>query len=840
MGAHVAPPSSYTPPVPPDPPSDQPVRALLERLGLETAPTLTATGQFAPLPEDGPTIGRLRLKRELGRGGMGTVHAAHDPELARDVAVKVLRGGSEATPERIARFVSEAQITAQLQHPGIVPVHEIGVHADGALYYVMKRLRGRSVRELLLAWDDGEERWSLRRIVTMFAQVCDALAFAHSRRVLHRDIKPENLMVGDFGEVLVVDWGLAALLGAPGERARGERATEPTAASPKPPSDGRVRYPQVRRTTSSYTEDGDTLGSPGYMSPEQARGDHGALGPETDVFALGCVLYELMTGVRAYIADNPLSLMFKLMSGPPAPPSEVAPDAGIPDELAAVAMQAMAADPADRPADASVLARRCRAWLDGDARREAARAHLEQAHVRWDAYLAVRDEQAQLADKERRLDQETPPWTPMADKAELLGLGDRLARLGEERLSAFSSFVTACDQARAKDPDSSEAADLLADGWWVRLREAEAEGDLGRARWCADRVRELAPERYAERLEGTGAVVLVTEPAGAEVICQRVRREGVVWSLGEPSVLGTTPLEVPLPMGSWLLTLRKDGFADVRYPVFLRRAQVWDGPPVRLLTDEQIGAGWVYVPAGPFLSCGDSGALEARPEARPVLDGFLIRELPLSLTDYLGFVNGLHREDPDAAWDCVPAGESGVQVTGRKYWERPEPGEDYVIPPVDKDGDAWDPAWPTFGISWHHAQRCARWHAAQTGEDVRLPSILQWEKAARGVDGRIWPWGDRFDSTLAKIRTSLPGRPMPVPVGTYKTDVSIYGMRDVAGCIRELCGDATFDGNEMLRPVVGASWNHLPDAARCASRLGTSHWNRSAFMGFRLARGLPE
>ncbi|MCO4772700.1 MAG: SUMF1/EgtB/PvdO family nonheme iron enzyme, partial [Deltaproteobacteria bacterium] len=291
--------------------------------------------------------------------------------------------------------------------------------------------------------------------------------------------------------------------------------------------------------------------------------------------------------------------------------------------------------------------------------------------------------------------------------------------------------------------------------------------------------------------------------------------------------------------GSYLLTLRQRGFRDVRYPVFIRRAEHWEGPPVRMLTDAQIGADWVYVPAGPFMSCGDSGALEARPAERPTLPGFLIRRLPLSAKDYCDFVNGLHRVDPEAAWEHVPCSESGVKESGSQYWEKPGVGEQYVVPTVDKDGDPWDPRWPALGINWHHAQRCAQWMSETTGWDVRLPSLHEWEKAARGVDGRIWPWGDRFDSTLARIRTSRPGRPQPEPVGAYPTDVSVYGMRDAAGCIRELCGDATFYGNDMLRPVVGASWNHLPDAARCASRLGTSHWNRSPFLGFRLVRGLP-
>jgi|GEM_PF-677987 len=829
----------------------QPVRALLERLGLPLAPTLSSTGTFealgapawaiptvtaadepAPTSEDAPTrIGRLIVKHELGRGGMGAVYAAHDPELARDVAVKVVRDQGSQGAARIARFVSEAQITGQLEHPSIVPVHEIGVTPQGGLYYVMKRLRGQSLRQLLDALADGAaEQWTLHRLLSVFVQVCDAVAFAHSRGVIHRDLKPENLMVGEFGEVLVVDWGLAALLGA-------HNPYEP----PLPQTDdGRVVIPPIRRSTSSYTEDGATLGSPGYMAPEQARGEHERLAPAADVFSLGCVLFELLTLRRAYVADNALQLMFALMSGPPEPPTSVTPERRIPGELSDIALWALATEPEDRPAHAGALADAVRAWLDGSARRRAALTHLAEARARWKTYLAVRTEQAALAERERALDEATPAWTPMEDKAELLTARDRLSALGNERLSAFSSFVTACDQARAKDPESSDAAALLAQGWWTRLLEAEDAGDAGRVRWCEDRVREQAPEAYAERLEGRGSLSLRTDPPGATVTCQRFSTDGIVWGLSEPEVLGTTPLQaVPLAMGSYRLTLERPGFAPVTYPVFIRRAEHWEAQPVPLLTAEQIGAQWAYVPAGPFLSCGDPSALEARPSTRPHVPGFLIRTLPLSLRDYRAFVNDLHRRDPERAWQHVPGGETGVSDSGGKYWPRPAPGEEYVIPAVDRDGDRWDENWPVFGISWHHAQACAAWASEQLGEAVALPSLLQWEKAARGVDGRIWPWGNRFDATLAHIRHSQQGRPQPRPVGSVRSDVSVYGVRDVAGSIRELCGDASFHGNDQLRPVVGASWNHLPDAARCASRLGTSHWNRSAFMGFRFVRALP-
>jgi len=222
----------------------------------------------ADWPDPGGT--RYRVVELIGRGGMGGVYLAEDRQLDRHVALKVLNAVGPA-PDLGERLLQEARILGRLEHPGIVPIHDVGTLADGRLYYVMKRVRGARLDEHARAARPLMER------LRIFERICETVAFAHARGVVHRDLKPENIMVGEFGEVLVLDWGVAKVLGGvPGPDA-------PTLARP-----AGARGPD--------TEHGTVLGTPGYMAPEQARGEVDRVDERTDVYALGAMLRFLLTG----------------------------------------------------------------------------------------------------------------------------------------------------------------------------------------------------------------------------------------------------------------------------------------------------------------------------------------------------------------------------------------------------------------------------------------------------------------------------------------------------------------------------------------------------------------
>jgi serine/threonine protein kinase len=225
---------------------------------------------------------RYLLGEEIARGGMGVVHRATDTILGREVAVKVLQEKYTADSETARRFADEARITAQLQHPNIPAVHDLGVLPDGRPFLAMKLIKGETLDNLLKRRADTDGRY---RFVAAFEQVCQAVAYAHAHDVIHRDLKPSNVMVGAFGEVQVMDWGLAKVLGA-----RPAQPTDPQETTPA------TAVLSLRDSDGSFTQAGSVLGTPAFMAPEQAAGAVGVIDRRSDVFGLGAVLAVVLTG----------------------------------------------------------------------------------------------------------------------------------------------------------------------------------------------------------------------------------------------------------------------------------------------------------------------------------------------------------------------------------------------------------------------------------------------------------------------------------------------------------------------------------------------------------------
>jgi serine/threonine protein kinase/WD40 repeat protein len=310
-----------------------------------------------PLVRSG-LLARYRLREVIGTGGMGTVYEAEDESLGRRVALKLQReDGPKATGAgaraRAERFLREARITAMLEHPNIVPVLEVGELEDGVPYYTQRLVSGRTLAKALASAADLPARLAL---LPHFLDLCHAIAFAHGRGVIHRDIKPGNVMVGPFGETVVVDWGLARLRKPDGDGEAGAAALDPSLAALLP-----TPFEVKKLPSPGLTLEGQAVGTPGYMSPEQAAGRLELVDEKSDVFSLGAVLFEILVGHPPFTGKSHEEVLKRALAGPiPQARGE-----GIPPDLAAVAAKALSLDREGRYADAAEMEADVSRWSEG-------------------------------------------------------------------------------------------------------------------------------------------------------------------------------------------------------------------------------------------------------------------------------------------------------------------------------------------------------------------------------------------------------------------------------------------------------------------------------------------
>jgi serine/threonine-protein kinase len=300
-------------------------------------------------------VGRYTVLGLHATGGLGEVYLARDEELGREVALKRIQGRHAGHPNSARRFLREAEITARLEHPAVVPVFGLVRDADDRPCYAMRFLRGdtltdaiRNFHEGTGPFTEGERGLEFRGLLQRFTAVCQAVAYAHSRGVIHRDLKPHNVMLGDYGETLLVDWGLARPVGRPGD----QPADGGAAGVPGPdPADG----------GGGETQMGAALGTPAYMSPEQASGRLDEVGPASDVYGLGAMLYHLLTSRAPFTRDDASPILGRVIAGEYEPPRQANP--AVPAALAAVCQKSMARKPEGRYATAKELAADVEHWL---------------------------------------------------------------------------------------------------------------------------------------------------------------------------------------------------------------------------------------------------------------------------------------------------------------------------------------------------------------------------------------------------------------------------------------------------------------------------------------------
>ncbi|MEQ1891687.1 MAG: protein kinase, partial [Planctomycetota bacterium] len=327
-----------------------------------------------------PTLAgsRYDIKQEVASGGMGTILRVWDEDLRRNLAMKVMHGrgsgssvssesgSGEVDPERLGRFLEEAQITGQLDHPGVVPVHDLGIDAKGRCYFTMRFVRGRELKEVFDLARRSEEGWTRTKVLGVVLKVCEAMAYAHSKGVVHRDLKPANVMVGRFGETYVMDWGLARVVGRRDSHDLRLKPRQEDASALSLVRTVRKDESTMNPDSPLVTMDGDVIGTPSYMAPEQARGKLEEVGPRSDVYSLGAMLYYMLTGEAPYVKPgerlSPHTVLSRVLDAPPTPIAKLSPHE--PEELIAIVEKAMARDAEQRYGSMLEVADDIQAYLE--------------------------------------------------------------------------------------------------------------------------------------------------------------------------------------------------------------------------------------------------------------------------------------------------------------------------------------------------------------------------------------------------------------------------------------------------------------------------------------------
>lgn len=724
---------------------------------------------------------------------MGAVYRARRADLGREFALKVmLRPDS---PGAVERFLREAKAAAALAgHPGIVAVHDIGEADDGSLYLAMDLVRGVPLDRAI-----DETELSPREWARTVGQAAEAIHFAHLHGVLHRDLKPANIIVdGESGRARVMDFGLA-----------------------------------TRAEDTRLTKSGEVLGTPAYMPPEQAAGD--PLDERADVWSLGATLYECLAGRPPFDGATALNVLAAVMTKDPRR------IVGAPRDLEAIVMRCLEKDRDRRYPSALALAQDLGRFVGGEpvaakpigpaarlARRVRRRplpwaAGAAAAAVAAGAGLWTWHQGAQRQTAVQALQIEAE-----AAAARFRGLGDGAEIWEAER--AYGAAVAAGEAAGRLDAEAQAACGRLLAGL-AAARLAAAERGLDRdaaARFLGD-LRQHGAGTHGELIQGDGVIIApASEPAGAAVEVLRYADRG-----GRLVAESITELaageEWAAPMGSYLLVLRRDGYADVRLPVLVERGEREAPGPVRMLTADEIGEGFVYVPAGESVFGGDRDAPGAWPLRRETVPGFLLGRGEVTLGEYQDFYRTLHAAgDAEGLRDCAPVlserhGAALVVRGGAVELASPRL-------PLDL---------PVMGVSADAAERYCAWRSERDGRRVRLPTEAEWERAARGADGRPYPWGAAFSHESAQTGvdpdTGDPRQPWTVTAGGGAWDESPFGVRGLCGGVSEHCAP---DGAGQF--TRGGSWGWWrPYDFRSATRIQVVARHKLNTTGFRLAADLP-
>jgi formylglycine-generating enzyme required for sulfatase activity/serine/threonine protein kinase len=789
------------------------------------------------LKDHGPDFARYRLEDEIGAGGQGRVLRAWDLDLRRRLAIKVMRdldrkSKAADSRRRLSRFLEEAQVTGQLEHPGVVPVHELGLDDEGRLYFTMQLVKGRDLRQIIEWVHAGIEGWNLTRALGVIIKVCETVAFAHSKGVIHRDLKPENVMVGKFGEVYVMDWGLARVLSRSDARDIRPRATDSQSSLVETE---RLRTKEGEPNSPLMTADGTILGTAAYMPIEQAQGFTEKVDRRSDVHSVGAMLYHLLAGHGPYLTPgtrpSPRAVLAQVLEGPPRPLTEI--DSTIPPELVAICEKAMSRQQMDRYGSTMEIAKDLEAYLGkrpvsaltrslgyvvrlAFERNRAIALTVALASVLLVTLVgvfilhltrAVDETNEALRENERLVDVLSAPA--------LVREFEELFPLQAEMAGRLRSWIERADQVLSRrgrygprEPDGVELTSALTTLEHLRPRAVE---NLA----VAESLRHDSIERHRTDWESA---------------CAEIRRLEVYGGLDLDPQLGLVPLGRNPHSGLWefwhlLSGTRPDVDPDLGEPVLA----------------EENGFILVLIPGGSFSMGSPPEEAGRQPNERlhrVTLGAYFLSKYEVTQAQWLRIMG----ENPSGSLAGSPP--IGLYVD--------DPNE--VVTFVN----------PVENVSWTECMSFARRVA------LELPTEAQWERGCRAGTTTAFAFGEAY--TVLELHENVRDRGFAsriglgtsatwedgfwhhAPVGSFAPNG--FGLYDMHGNVEEWCldedvqeypvdsdqpGDGLLQGGDSRRRAFrGGSWYLSPEFCRSSFRHFDFPRSANFTRGLRVARRIDE
>ncbi len=747
------------------------------------------------------------LVSQLGEGGSGIIYNAHEKTLDRDLAIKVLKEKFRKSPLAVRRFLREAKTTAKLEHPSIVPVHELGYAEDYGCYFSMQKISGESLQTILRLLQQGSKRLQKKynpiKLLEIFIKVCQGVAYAHSKKVIHRDLKPENIIVGRFGQVLIIDWGLA-------KKIEKDPMKETEQCNLSIAESGDV----------SQTVHGTINGTPTNMSPEQACGMQDGIGFKSDIYSLGTILYEILC-YHAPFEDTQLhTVLNKVVSGNFVPPSKKNKSLAISKELEAITIKAMETNPFERYDTVKDLIHDVRNAI-GNLPVSAYKAPLHhslfrlmQRHRIVTATLTsifvgiifslffVRIKSS-VRIKTNLETAETLVAEAVANMGKAKSIYNRLTIESDESLVdkyqrelkdaevEISSQITASlalyESAgrRMLKPNFAlnKARPILRQliDYSIETQQPELlEHSIDLAEnWCGQKVYPAVitdKDHYdviANYLKGNGVLTLKIKPPALKV---------EVYSIAESNNGSFTKADAPIltleknnqptsiPKGMYVAHIKTDIHDQIIYSFKIEHIE---SEKIQFNVPPTIPTGMIFIPGGPAWIGGPYSSHHKL--INQTIPSFFIKKTEVTFGEYYEF------------WKTLDSLEKNRYCP---YIQLSENIKSYV-PAWDKNGNYssfCSPDLPVVGVTHEAADEFCEWLSAKEKKKFRLPTNHEWEKAARGGDCRNFVWGNNFAPQNALSRSNTEAKAKYkywAKCGVFPKDKSIYGVLDMAGNIRE-------------------------------------------------------